>query len=70
MGEGKARGDEVMDYRALSAYLKVAEGTLRHYVMRGKSLLPKSAPCAVFENGDRPVASGTEPPPGREGGAG
>jgi len=26
--------DEVMDYRALSAYLKVAEGTLRHWVMR------------------------------------
>jgi excisionase family DNA binding protein len=34
MGEGKSRGDEVMDYGALAAYLKMAEGTLRHYVMR------------------------------------
>jgi excisionase family DNA binding protein len=33
MGEEKAKADEVMDYRALAAYLKVAEGTLRHYVM-------------------------------------
>jgi excisionase family DNA binding protein len=27
-------GDEVMDYKRLAAYLKMAEGTLRHYVMR------------------------------------
>jgi excisionase family DNA binding protein len=33
MGEEKPRADEVMDYRALAAYLKLAEGTLRHYVM-------------------------------------
>jgi excisionase family DNA binding protein len=33
MGEGKSGADDVMDYGALSAYLKVAEGTLRHYVM-------------------------------------
>jgi excisionase family DNA binding protein len=28
--------DEVMDYRGLSLYLKVAPGTLRHWVMKGK----------------------------------
>jgi len=28
--------DEVMDYRGLSVYLKMARGTLRHWVMRGK----------------------------------
>jgi excisionase family DNA binding protein len=33
MGEEKPKADEVMDYRALAAYLKLAEGTLRHYVM-------------------------------------
>jgi excisionase family DNA binding protein len=33
MGEEKPQADEVMDYRALAAYLKLAEGTLRHYVM-------------------------------------
>ena len=27
---------EVMDYNGLSAYLKVAQGTLRHWVMKGK----------------------------------
>jgi hypothetical protein len=49
MREGNAQeGNELMDYRALAAYLKVAEGTLRRYVMRGKSLLPKSAPMCGF----------------------
>jgi excisionase family DNA binding protein len=33
MGEEKPKADEVMDYRTLVAWLKVAEGTLRHYVM-------------------------------------
>jgi excisionase family DNA binding protein len=33
MGEEKPKADEVMDYRSLAAYLKLAEGTLRHYVM-------------------------------------
>jgi excisionase family DNA binding protein len=28
--------DEVMDYRGLSLYLKIAPGTLRHWVMKGK----------------------------------
>ena len=28
--------DEVMNYRGLSAYLKFAQGTLRHWVMQGK----------------------------------
>jgi len=28
--------DEVMDYQGLSAYLKMAQGTLRHRVMRGE----------------------------------
>jgi excisionase family DNA binding protein len=35
MGEEKPQADEVMDYRALAAYIKLAEGTLRHYVMKG-----------------------------------
>jgi excisionase family DNA binding protein len=33
MGEIKQASDEVMDYRGLAAYLKTAEGTLRHDVM-------------------------------------
>ena len=28
--------DEVMDYRGLSIYMKLAQGTLRHRVMRGE----------------------------------
>jgi excisionase family DNA binding protein len=36
MGEEKLRVDEVMDYKALAAWLKLAEGTLRHYVMEGR----------------------------------
>jgi excisionase family DNA binding protein len=36
MGEGKVPADEVMDYKALAAWLKLAEGTLRHYVMEGR----------------------------------
>jgi excisionase family DNA binding protein len=28
--------DEVMDYKGLSAYLKMAQNTLRHKVMHGK----------------------------------
>ena len=28
--------DEVMDYRGLSMYLKLSQGTLRHWVMHGK----------------------------------
>jgi hypothetical protein len=35
MGEEKPRTDEVMDYRALPAYIKLAEGTLRHFVKIG-----------------------------------
>ena len=33
MGEERPKADEVMDYRELAAYMKLAEGTLRHYVM-------------------------------------
>jgi excisionase family DNA binding protein len=33
MGEEKQAGEEVMDYRGLAAYMKIAYGTLRHYVM-------------------------------------
>jgi excisionase family DNA binding protein len=33
MGEERPKADEVMGYRELAAYLKLAEGTLRHYVM-------------------------------------
>ena len=32
----EASMDEVMKYRGLSEYLKLAEGTLRHWVMAGK----------------------------------
>ena len=28
--------DEVMNYRGLSTYMKLAQGTLRHKVMRGE----------------------------------
>ena len=28
--------NEVMDYRGLSMYLKLSQGTLRHWVMHGK----------------------------------
>jgi excisionase family DNA binding protein len=34
MEEARTGADELMGYRELAAYLKVAEGTLRHYVMR------------------------------------
>jgi excisionase family DNA binding protein len=30
------QSDEVMDYKGLSAYLKMAQNTLRHKVMRGE----------------------------------
>jgi excisionase family DNA binding protein len=36
MGEGKVPADEVLDYQGLAVWLKVAEGTLRHYVMEGR----------------------------------
>jgi excisionase family DNA binding protein len=36
MGEEKPQGEEVMDYKRLAGYLKMAKGTLRHYVMRGE----------------------------------
>jgi excisionase family DNA binding protein len=43
-GEGKtgeqttnpARGEEVFDYHGLAAYLKIPEGTLRHWVIEGR----------------------------------
>jgi excisionase family DNA binding protein len=34
VGEEKPQGDEVMDYKGLAGWLKLAEGTLRHYVMK------------------------------------
>jgi len=34
--EQAAFADEVMDYRGLSAYLKLAQNTLRHKVMRNE----------------------------------
>jgi|GEM_PF-1944712 len=34
--EQTAVADEVMDYRGLSAYLKMAQNTLRHKVMRNE----------------------------------
>jgi excisionase family DNA binding protein len=33
MGEDKPGVDDVMSYKDLAVYLKMAEGTLRHYVM-------------------------------------
>ena len=32
----EAQPEEVMNYRGLSMYLKMAEGTLRHWVMNDK----------------------------------
>jgi excisionase family DNA binding protein len=31
-----ARGEEVFDYHGLAAYLKIPEGTLRHWVIEGR----------------------------------
>jgi excisionase family DNA binding protein len=31
-----AGGEEVFDYRSLAAYLKIPEGTLRHWVIEGR----------------------------------
>jgi excisionase family DNA binding protein len=31
-----AKGEEVFDYRGLAAYLKIPEGTLRHWVIEGR----------------------------------
>jgi excisionase family DNA binding protein len=33
---GPGRGEEVFDYRGLAAYLKIPEGTLRHWVAEGR----------------------------------
>jgi excisionase family DNA binding protein len=34
--QSPARGEEVFDYHGLAAYLKIPEGTLRHWVMEGR----------------------------------
>jgi excisionase family DNA binding protein len=52
MGEEKAKADEVMDYRALAAYLKLAEGTLRHYVMEGSIPFVKVGSRVRFLKGE------------------
>ena len=36
MKVGEPAADEIMDYEGLSLYLKMAQGSLRHRVMRGK----------------------------------
>jgi excisionase family DNA binding protein len=52
MGEAKPRADEVMDYRALAGYLKLAEGTLRHYVMERRIPFVKVGVRVLFLKGE------------------
>jgi excisionase family DNA binding protein len=52
MGEEKPQADEVMDYRALAGYLKLAEGTLRHYVMEGRLPFVKVGVRVLFLKGE------------------
>jgi excisionase family DNA binding protein len=52
MGEEKSPGDEVMNYQSLAAYLKMAEGTLRHYVMRGEIPFAKIGAQVRFLKGE------------------
>jgi hypothetical protein len=40
--------DEVMGYKGLSAYLKMAQNTLRHKVMRGEIPFFKIGKCVRF----------------------
>jgi excisionase family DNA binding protein len=58
-----------MDYKALAVYLKMAEGTLRHYVMREEIPFAKIGAHVrflkteidrwLFERNRRPVGKGT-----------
>jgi excisionase family DNA binding protein len=41
-----------MDYRALAGYLKLAEGTLRHYVMEGRLPFVKVGVRVLFLKGE------------------
>ena len=40
--------NEVMDYRGLSMYLKLSQGTLRHWVMHGKIPFYKIGSSVLF----------------------
>jgi excisionase family DNA binding protein len=46
------QADEVMDYKGLSAYLKMAQNTLRHKVMRGAIPFFKIGKCVRFSKND------------------
>jgi excisionase family DNA binding protein len=48
MGEEKPQADDVLDYSGLAAYLKVAEGTLRHWVMKGRVPFIKMGSRVIF----------------------
>jgi excisionase family DNA binding protein len=52
MGEEKAGGDEVMNYKTLAVYLNIAEGTLRHYVMRDEIPFVKIGAHVRFLKGE------------------
>ncbi|MDR2924093.1 MAG: helix-turn-helix domain-containing protein [Treponema sp.] len=42
------QSDEVMDYKGLSAYLKLVQNTLRHKVMYGEIPFFKIGKCVRF----------------------
>jgi excisionase family DNA binding protein len=69
MGEEKPRADEVMDYKGLAAYLKVAPGTLQHYVMKKRIPFTKVGVLVRFLKTeiDRWLLEGTNRPKGRAG---
>jgi excisionase family DNA binding protein len=48
MGEEKPQADDVLDYAGLAAYLKIAEGTLRHWVMKGRLPFIKMGSRVIF----------------------
>lgn len=52
MGEEKPAADEVMDYRGLAGYLKIAPGTLRHYVMTRQIPFVKVGARVLFKKID------------------
>jgi excisionase family DNA binding protein len=52
MGAEKPQADEVMNYKTLAVYLKMAEGTLRHYVMEGRLPFVKIGTRVRFLKGE------------------
>jgi excisionase family DNA binding protein len=68
MREERPQGNEVMNYQTLGAYLQMAEGTLRHYVMREEipfvkigahvRFIKKEIDRWLLERNRRPVGKG------------